>query len=295
MAAFPFLQLLLNSLVIGSIYALVAVGFSLIYQTNRFMHFAHGAVVAFGAYIAYLLFAIAGVPFSVACVLTLLAASALGWLMHRLVYLPLQRRKSSMVILLIASFGLLIILENAILLLFGSDVKDIGLLGTSRGVEVWGATITPLQAVIVLVAAACMAGTYLFMGRTRLGRNLRAVADNSGLADIMGIDSRKYQALSFIIGSALAGVAGILIGLEQHVTTAMGTELMIKGFSGSVIGGITSVPASILGSYIVGMAENFGVWFLPSGFKDAITFVLLFLFLLFRPQGLFGVDRGGRR
>ena len=124
---------------------------------------------------------------------------------------------------------------------------------------------------------------------------MRAVSDNKELANVIGIDSRRVSDYSFIIGSCLAGVAGILIGLEQNLEPVMGTSLMIKGFTGSIIGGITSVPSSVLGSYIVGLVENYGIWYLPSGYKDAIAFVLLFIFLLFKPTGLFGINKGWKK
>jgi len=123
---------------------------------------------------------------------------------------------------------------------------------------------------------------------------MRAVSDNKELAAIAGINQKRVSDYSFIIGSVLAGIAGILIGLEQNLEPTMGTTLIIKGFTGAVIGGITSVPASILGSYLLGLAENYGIWFLPSGFKDAIAFAILFLFLLFKPNGLFGFNRGAK-
>ena len=111
-------------------------------------------------------------------------------------------------------------------------------------------------------------------------------------AAIIGINHRKVTTIAFALGTMLAGVAGILIGLEQNLEPTMGTRLMLKGFTGAVVGGVSSVPASILGSYILGLVENFGIWYLPSGYKDAIAFVLLFLFLLVKPAGLFGKDKG---
>ena len=292
---FPFLQLLFNSLIIGSVYALVASGFSLIYATNRFMHFAHGVSVVTAGYALFTFFNLLSLPFAAACALTLLASALIGFLMHRLVYRPLMARKSSAVILLVASIGLLILFENLILVLFGEKVKTVGLLGVAEGISVWGASITPLQIVLILTSVAVFLLLYLLMNKTRTGRNLRAVADNRELASVTGLDVSRLMATAFVLASLLAGMAGILISLEQSLSHTMGTNLMIKGFSGAVVGGMTSVPGAILGSYVVGLAENFGVWFLPSGYKDAIAFVLLFLFLLLKPSGLFGVDRGVKR
>jgi len=115
------------------------------------------------------------------------------------------------------------------------------------------------------------------------------VADNPNLSNIIGINAKRICYLSFIIGTALAGIAGILVALEQNIEPIMGTGLMIKGFTGAIIGGVTSVPGSVLGSYLLGLVENFGIWFLPSGYKDAIAFVLLFIFLLFKPTGILGL------
>ncbi len=287
-----FVQLLFNGLIAGSIYALVACGFSLIYSTNKFMHFAHGAAVASGAYLLFTFFAISGLPFWLSCVLTLVSSSLLGVLMYRLIYIPLLAKKASNIILLIASIGLLILVENILQMFFGADVKTIGLIEVSRGIDILGAVVTPLQIVIFCVSIMLLIGLYLFMKKTKLGREMRAVADNKNLADIMGINSKRIAYYSFAIGSFLAGIAGILIGLEQNLEPTMGTNLMIKGFTGSVIGGITSVPAAVVGSYLLGLVENFGVWYLPSGYKDAIAFVLLFLFLLFKPTGIFGINKG---
>ena len=293
--AFPFLQLLFNSLIIGSIYALVAAGFSLIYSTNKFIHFGHGASVVLAGYLLFGLFTKLHVPFAIACLLCIALTALAGWGMYQFVYVPLQRRKSSTVILLIGSIALLILIENLILLFAGADVKTIGLVAVARGLEIGGAIITPLQIVLIGSSIVILLGLFLLMNKTTLGRNLRAVANNRELSEIMGLNSKRLIAISFIIGSALAGIAGILISLEQNLEPSMGTNLMIKGFSGSIIGGILSVPGSIVGSYIIGIAENFGTWYLPSGYKDAITFSLLFLFLLFRPMGIFGVDKGVRQ
>jgi branched-chain amino acid transport system permease protein len=129
------------------------------------------------------------------------------------------------------------------------------------------------------------------MKKTKIGKAMRAVADNKDVAEIVGISSEKIYAYSFIVGSAIAGIAGILVGLEQNLEPTMGTNLMIKGFTGAIIGGIGSVPGAILGSFLLGLVENFGIWFLPSGYKDAIAFVILFIFLLFRHQGILGLKK----
>ena len=227
-------------------------------------------------------------------ILTLLFSCLVGLIVYRVVYLPLQKKKASNVILLIASLGLLILLENLVQLIFGADVKTINYLGIVKGLSIFGAIITPLQLVIIGVSIVLFVGLFYFMKKTKLGKDIRAVSDNRELAEVLGINYKRIASWSFVLGSLIAGIAGILIGLEQNLTPTMGTMLGIKGFTGAIIGGVASVPGSIIGSYLLGFAENYGIWFLPSGYKDAIAFVLLFLFLLFMPKGLFGKKKEGR-
>ncbi len=285
------LQFALNGLIAGSIYALVASGFSLIYNTNKFMHFAHGISVVVSGYILFLLFSLIGLNFYLSLISAPIYASFIGFLIFRVIYLPLQKRKASNIILLIASISTLILFQNLILLFFGANVKDIGYLEIKQGIDFYGATITPMQIIIILTSLIFFIFLYIFMNRTKLGRNMRAVSNNKELASVIGINERRISDLSFFIGSFLGGVAGVLIALEQNITPNVGVFLIIKGFTGAVIGGISSVPASVLGSYILGLAENFGIAALPSGYKDAISFVLLFLFLLLKPEGLISFRR----
>jgi len=287
-----FMQLLLNGLIAGSLYALIASGFSLIYAATRFVHFAHGSVVALSAYLLYTTFTILGLPFWLACMVTIIGTACAGSFFFFLVYRPLMRRGSSKVILLIAGLGLMILIDNALLLKFGAGVKTIGLLEVTKGVSVFGAIITPLQIVILVVSIVLLVSLQLFVKKTRFGKKMLAVADNPSLADTTGINATRIQYAGFAIGSALAGVAGILIALEQHIEPIMGTPLIVKGFTGAVIGGVTSLPGAVLGSYLLGLVENFGIWFLPSGYKDAIAFILLLVFLLLRPQGILGIGKG---
>lgn len=285
------LQLFINGLIAGAIYALVASGFSLIYSVCKFVHFAHGATIAFSAYFLYFLFSMLGLNFGFAVILTIAFASLLGLAMNFFVYKQLRKRKASSVILLISSFALLIFFESLILLLFGADVKTIGFIKIAKGIEIFGAMVTPLQIFIIATSFVLLSLLFFFMKKTKIGKAMRAVADNKEVAEIVGISSKRIYDYVFIIGSAVAGIAAILVGLEQNLEPMMGTNLMVKGFTGAIIGGIGSVPGAILGSFLLGFAENFGIWFLPSGYKDAIAFVILFIFLLFKPQGILGIKK----
>jgi branched-chain amino acid transport system permease protein len=286
-----FNQLLINGLIAGAIYALVASGFSLIYSVCKFVHFAHGAVIALSAYFLYFLFSMLGLNFWLSVILSIIFASLLGFLIDKIVYKELRKRKASNTILLIASVALLIFFESLILLLFGADVKTIGYIKISKGIEIFNAIITPLQIIIIIVSIILLFSLFLFMKKTKIGKAMRAVADNKDVAEVVGISAEKIYNWSFIIGSLIAGIAGILVGLEQNLEPTMGTNLMIKGFTAAIIGGIDSVPGAILGAFLLGFAENFGIWFLPSGYKDAIAFIILFIFLLFRPQGILGMKK----
>lgn len=287
-----FLQLFFNGLIAGSIYALVASGFSMIYSTNRFMHFAHGATITVSAYLVYTLFDIIGIHFYLASILTIILAGVLGWLMHRLLFKPLKDKGSSAAALLIASVGLMILLENLMLLIFGAGAKSLNFIKVAKGLEIFGAIITPLQLVIVSTSLILLISLWLFVKKSKLGRTMRAVSDNPELAAVSGINTHRIHSWSFVIGSSLAGLAAILIALEQNIEPTMGMVLIVAGFTGAIIGGVKSLPGAVLGSYLLGLVENFGIWYLPSGFRSAIAFVLLFIFLLWMPNGILGLKRG---
>ncbi len=285
------LQLVVNGLIAGSIYALVASGFTLISMTNRFMHFAHGGIVVFAGYLVYTFFHVVGFHFVFSVLLAVFYASFLGFFMYVFIYYPFEKRKASRVILLIVSLSLLVLFQNIMLLIYGASVKDVGYIEIKEGVSFLGVQATPFQLTLFFSSLILFVLLFLFMQKTSFGREMRAVSHNKELASLVGIHSTRVSGLSFFIGSFLAGVAGIFIALEQNITPYGGTQLIIKGFSGAIIGGIGSVPASVFGSYLLGLAENIGILFLPSGYKDAISFVLLFLFLLFKPEGIVRIKR----
>lgn len=288
-----FTQLLVNGLIAGGIYALVAIGFSLIYSTNRVMHLAHGISVVASSYFLYTLFVLLHLNIFVSGILTVIFAGLFGLAINKFIYTPLQDRKASSVILLIASVAVLILVENILILLFGASVKSLGLESPAT-FNILGATITATQIALICTSLVLFVATHLFMKKTKLGRNMRAVSDSKELSSIIGINHKKIADISFILGSGIAGLAGILIAIEQHMYPGSATPLILKGFTGAIMGGISSVPGAVLGSYILGIAENLGIWFLPSGYKDAIAFILLLAFLLWKPKGLFGINKGVR-
>ncbi len=279
-------QLLINGIISGAVYALVASGFSLIYSVTKFMHFAHGAVLAIGSYFLYTFAVSAGLNFWLAILLTLLVSSLAGMSMNWLVYKPLRKRKASSAVLLISSIALMILVNALILAIWGADVKTIPT--TNPVFDFLDARITLIQLIIILSSLLLLCLLWWLMKKTTLGKAMRAVADNQDVAKTVGINPEKIYTRTFLIGSLLAGIAGILIGIEQNVFPNIGLQLIVKGFTGAVIGGLVSVPGAVLGSFILGITENIGIWWLPSGYKEAIAFVLLFIFLIFKPEGLLG-------
>lgn len=283
-------QLIANGLIAGSIYALMAAGFSLMYSIQRFMNIAHGATYITGAFAAFWAAKILGLSFWIAFPIGIIAATVLGILINQLVYSPLQKEKEKDKALLLASFGVFLLVEAIILMLFGADVKSFGL-PVKRGMDLLGAIVTPVQLVIIGSAPTLFILLWFFLRKTKIGKALRATADNETIASTMGINVKLMTFMTTGIGSALAGLAGILVALEQNLEHSMGMSAVLKGLTAAIIGGIGNVPAAILGGYLLGLAENLGIWYLPSGYKDAISFVILIIFLLFRPQGFFGIKK----
>jgi len=282
-------QLLVNGLIAGSIYALVALGFSVIYRTVKFFHFAHGAVYTAGAYMAYTLAIQLRVHFVIAFFLSMLFAAVLGVLIDRSVYSPLRRKKTSNLIFLLASFGVFVFLQNLFQLIYGAQILSLRTGPVTEGYHIFSAVITPTQITILVVSIALMFALWAFIMKTKLGKAMRAVADDPVAANVVGINPERIILLSFVIGSALAGAAGVLIAFETNIEPTMGFSAILKGIIASIIGGIGSIPGAMFGGFFLGMAENLGIAWISSGWKDAIAFAILIIFLLIRPRGIFGI------
>lgn len=285
------LQFVLSSLTAGAIYSLVAAGFSLIYSTCKTSHFAHGGVITTSAYFFYFLLSLLHFNIVICILLTLVFASAIALLINQLAYKPLRRRKANGLSLFLSSFAVLTLLESIVVLIFGQEVRRIEYIKTVKGIEFWGAIITPLQIIIFCASIIILIAFLIFIKKTKIGKTMRSVAENKDVAEIVGISAEKAYAASMVIGSVLAGITSVLVGLEGAIYPSMGTNLMIKGFTGSIVGGAKSIPGAILGSFFLGFAENFGILYLPSSYKSAIAFFILFVFLIFRPDGILGIKK----
>jgi len=281
-------QLFLNGIIAGSIYALIAIGFTVIYRTVKFFHFAHGIVYTAGAYFAYTLIISLHLNFALSFFLAIALAAILGVAIDRLVYYPLRQQKASNLIFLLASFGVVIFIQNLIQLIYGAQILTIRTGPIKEGHHFLGAVITDIQILILAVSIILMIFLWLFIQKTKLGKAMRAVSDDPIAANVVGINPERIILTSFAIGSALAGVAGILISFETNIEPTMGFSALLKGIIASIIGGIGSIPGAVLGGFFLGLAENLGIWKISAGWKDCIAFAILIIFLLLRPRGILG-------
>ena len=279
-------QLVMNGIIAGGLYALVALGFTLIYGILKIIHFAHGEVFMFAAYIAWVLNVALGFGIFTSFIVAVLAAGLLGILIERVFYRPL--RKKPAINSLIVAIGLSLLMQSLALLIFGAKIRAFSTIGVKEGISIFGAFITPIQIAVIFISLALMVLLLLFIKYTKLGKAVRAATDNLEVAAVVGIDTDKVISIIFFVGSMLAGAAGVLYGIEHSLTITMGIGIIIKAFTASIVGGVGNIRGALVGGFIIGLVENIGVWFIPSGYKDAIAFVILVIMLVFYPKGMFG-------
>jgi len=282
------LQLITNAIVTCSVYVLVAIGISFIYKSTRFFHFAHGAIYTSGAYLTFLFNNWFDLPLFYSVALAIILSSVLGCMMEISVFRPLRHKNASPLILILASLGIYIVLQNIISLVFGDATKTIQYGEVEEGINIFGARITPIQIVIICVSISLIVIVTFFLRRSKMGKSMRAVANNAQLSDISGLDSDRVIFWTFAIGSGLSGIAGILISFDVDMTPTMGMNALLMGVVAVIIGGVGSVPGVVLGALLLALAQHIGLWYLSSQWQDAIAFAILLIFLLFRPQGFLG-------
>jgi branched-chain amino acid transport system permease protein len=281
-----FAQLLINGLIAGGTYALAAIGYSMVYGALKFINFAHGSVAMVGAYFVYgLAVSVFNLPLLPAMLISMVLTALLGVLIERAAYRPL--RHAPKLAPLTTAIAVSFVLDALVMIIAGADIKTFNL-PAQRGYEIGPIFITPVQIAIITTSLILMVGVYLLLNRTKLGKAIRAVADDSNLAEVSGMDANFVISAVFAIGSALAAVAGALIGLDTNLQPTMGFNITVKAFAAVVLGGLGSVPGAIVGGFLIGVAENLGVWFIPPVWKDTIAYAILIVMLFFRPNGIFG-------
>ncbi|MBF8781516.1 high-affinity branched-chain amino acid ABC transporter permease LivH [Pseudomonas fulva] len=296
---YHFFQQLVNGLTIGSTYALIAIGYTMVYGIIGMINFAHGEVYMIGSYVAFI--ALAGLAMmgidslpilmTVAFVATIFVTSAYGYSIERVAYRPL--RNSNRLIPLISAIGMSIFLQNTVLLSQDSKDKSIpNLIPGSLSFGPGGAEevlVSYMQILVFVVTLVSMVALTLFISRSRLGRACRACAEDIKMANLLGINTNNIIALTFVIGAALAAVAAVLLSMQYGVINPNAGFLVgLKAFTAAVLGGIGSIPGAMLGGLVLGVAEAFGADIFGDQYKDVVAFGLLVLVLLFRPTGILG-------
>jgi len=285
-----FIDQLVNGVTLGSVYALVAIGLSLIFGIVRLINFAHGEFFMLGAYILFFTFVQAQVPYGLAIVLCVVGMGLVGAIFYKIVYEPVMDRKWTAQ--LVATLAASVILTNAAILLFGGTQRgaptslsnQVLILGTLR------VSYQRLLAVAVTLVAFFLLD--LFITRTRIGRAMRAVSQNREVAQVVGINIRWIALVTFTVSASLAGLAAALIAPLQTISPTMGALLTLKAFAIVVIGGLGKVTGAVYAAFLVGLAESLATVYVSSEYKDAVAFLLMIAFLIWRPRGLFGQKVG---
>lgn len=282
-----FFQQIINGLALGSIYALVALGYTMVYGVLKFINFAHGEIFMIGTYLGMWSITVLKLPLAGALVVSMILTALIGMLVERIAYRPV--RQSSRITALISAIGVSILLQNIVLKLTDSKVYAFPKAFNNRVFQWAGLRISLMQLFIMLLAVSLMLLLQLLIHKTKIGRAMRAVAVDQEAAALMGINVNRVISLTFAIGSALAAAAGIMVGLYYiSVDPFMGVAPGLKAFVAAVFGGIGIIPGAMIGGVIIGLIEALVSGFGSSLYKDAVVYLLMILVLLIKPSGLLG-------
>jgi branched-chain amino acid transport system permease protein len=282
-----FLQQIINGLAQGSIYALIGIGFALIFGVLGLVHFAHGEVYMIGAFLGFMLVSVFHLDVFSSLLIAMLGAAILGVIVESIAFRPL--RKAPDVAPMVCTLGLSAVLQNVAALIWGSDTKSIPDTIPNQVVPFLGAQISFQQIFIFAVSILLMLALQYVLYRSKIGRAIRATAQNKDAAALMGVNINTVIASTFAVGSALGGAAGVLVGVYYNAFyPMMGFMAGLKAFTATVLGGLTSVPGAVLGGLILGVAENLGAAYISSGYRDIFAFAILILVLLIKPSGILG-------
>lgn len=282
-----FFQHLLNGLIIGGIYAMVALGYSMVYGVLQIVNWAHADVLMFGTFIGMLLATVLKMPVIAMVLLAVLFTAGLGMAVERVAYRPIKSANRRMAVL-VSALGMSTFLQNLAQLIFGSDTRQFKVFET-KTYEIGRMKITSMQILILSVTAIMLLILYIMVYRTKLGIAMRACSVSIDNAKLMGINTNMIISGTFGVGAFMAGVAGILIGTYYNaVYPTMGYLLGMKAFAAAILGGIGSIPGAVFGGFIIGIIESLGAGYISSAYRDAFAFLVMILILIIRPSGLLG-------
>ncbi|MBR4528955.1 MAG: branched-chain amino acid ABC transporter permease [Lachnospiraceae bacterium] len=282
-----FLSYLINGLGLGSVYAIIALGYTMVYGIAKMLNFAHGDVIMIGAYVAFFAISDMGLPLLPAILLSVAVCTVLGVLIERLAYKPL--RSASALSVLITAIGVSYFLQNAAQLLWSSSTKVFPSVIANGGISSGGLTVSWLTLITIGVCILVMICLSLFINRTKTGRAMRACSEDKGASTLMGINVNRMISITFAIGSGLAAIASVLLcAAYPSVYPTLGAMPGIKAFTAAVFGGIGSIPGAFLGGLLLGVIEIFAKAYISTQLSDAIVFAVLILVLLIKPTGLLG-------
>jgi len=282
-------QLIVNSIIAGSIYSLVALGFNLIFGTTKFFNINHGVVATIAGYTVFALSKTYGMDIWLSIIIAIVFAGLVGYLSEKFVFLQMRKKRASGMVMLVGALGLFTALQAIIAIIFTSQFQTISTdVGESQVYNIFGGIITETQLIILAAAIFITVTLGLAMKFTKFGKAVKAISDDVEVAKIVGINANKIIAKVFFIGSMIAGVAGIAIGFDTGIEPTMGMNLLLKGVIASIIGGVGNVYGGVFGAFFLGFVENFGIWKISGEWKDAIAFGVLILFLIFKPGGIMG-------
>jgi branched-chain amino acid transport system permease protein len=282
------LQLLINGLQVGALYALIAVGFSLIFGSTKVFHFAHGATFTIAAYVFYDIYAVMNAHWLLATLASALASVVFGVLLDRLVYEPIRRHSGSFFTLFVASFGVGIIVQNLIGIIFGRSFVSVPT-SLSQSIElVSGLYVSPLAGIAILCAVLSFGALQFLLMRTHIGMGMRALSENPELVRVYGLSPRRLSTQVFGLGSLLVVPAAIISGATSGLNPSIGHHVMLISLAATIVGGVGSLRGAACAGLLLGMAENLALLYFGSQWSEAVTFVVLFVFILVRPSGFFG-------
>ena len=280
------LQMVVAGLAMGSIYALVALGFVLIFNAVNVVNFAQGEFAMVPAFVAVWLMSSLNIPFPLTCVITVIFMGVFGIVFQRIAYYPLRDRGFLPVV--ISTIGVGIFLKNGAQIIFGAEPFAMTRPTDATALDILGVFVDPQYIVIILCTMVLLAFQHFFFEKTMLGKKMRATAQDKQMARLLGIRVAKMIAITFAYSSILGAAAGILVGPIFFVTKDMGAMIGLKAFCSAILGGFGSVPGAILGGLFLGVIEVFGSYYISSAYRDAFAFIIMILVLLLRPQGFFG-------